>query len=137
MINWSFANNLSLLDWTRADYESYADFIRSPADDWAIAGKQPRFIVSPGMDYRDWPINPHWKLFQRARAADSSSEIDKNVWKREIRCVTQFLDFYLKDVGSTRRNVASGKLESLVFKASQARGGNFRRRDGLDLRKAS
>ncbi|MNJ45510.1 hypothetical protein D3C77_406080 [compost metagenome] len=32
------------------------------------------------------------------------------------------MDFYLKDVSATRQNVASKKLESLVFKASEARG---------------
>lgn len=121
MINWSFANNRCLLDWTRDDFENYADFIRNPPDNWAIAGNQPRFIVSPRMDYRDWPINPHWSLFQGTRASDFGTDIDKNVWKREIRCVTQFLDFYLKYVGVTRPNVASAKLESLVFRVSESR----------------
>lgn len=122
MLNWSFANNLCLLDWTRADFESYSVFIQSPTSDWATPGKQPRFLGSPATAFLDWPINPKWKLFQGVRAADSSEGIDKNVWKREIRCVTQFMDFYLKDVSATRQNVASKKLESLVFKASEARG---------------
>lgn len=54
-------------------------------------------------------------------AADSSEGIEKNVWKREIRCVTQFMDFYLKDVSAKRDNMASEKLESLVFRTSEAR----------------
>jgi len=74
------------------------------------------------MYFRDWPINPNWKLFQSDRAAESSNEIDENVWKREIRCVTQFMDFYLKDVSANRENVASEKLESLVFKVPVSRG---------------
>lgn len=41
-------------------------------------------------------------------------------WKREVRCVTQFMDFYLKDLSATRQKVASEKLKSLVFKASEA-----------------
>lgn len=78
------------------------------------------------MDFRDWPINPNWRLFQGARGAnsgaDSSKEIDKNVWKREILCVKQFMDFYLKDVAASRENVALEKPESLAFRPSEARG---------------
>ncbi|GGU51335.1 hypothetical protein GCM10009504_04930 [Pseudomonas laurentiana] len=74
---------------------------------------KPRFLANPATDFRDWPINPNWRIFQGNRAADSSEGIEKNVWKREIRCVTQFMDFYLKDVSAKRDNVASEKLESL------------------------
>ena len=122
MLNWSFANDLCLLDWTRTDFESYSDFIRSPTSDWVAPGKQTRFQGSPAMDFRDWPINPNWKLFQSDRSAESSNEIGENVWKREIRCVKQFMDFYLKDVSANRENVASEKLESLVFKVPVSRG---------------
>ncbi|RON51764.1 integrase [Pseudomonas frederiksbergensis] len=122
MLNWSFANKLCLLDWTPADFKNYADFIQTPDSDWASSSSQPRFLISPGMDYRDCPINPHWKLFKEARAADLSGTIDKNVWKREIRCVTQFMEFYLKDVSASRPNVAAIKLDSLAFKQPQLRG---------------
>lgn len=122
MLNWSFANNLSLLDWTDADFKNYAGFIQTPDSAWASRSVQPRFLVSPGKDYHDYPINPDWKLFQSARAANSSDAIDRNVWKREIRSVTQFMDFYLKDVSATRPNVAAAKLNWLSFKEQQARG---------------
>ncbi|MHC8354113.1 integrase [Pseudomonas sp. LB3P81] len=122
MLNWSFANNLCLLDWTPADFKNYAGFIQTPDSAWASASSQPRFLINPGMDFWDCPINPHWKLFQAARAADSSGTIDENVWKREIRCATQFMDFYLKDVSATRPNVAAAKLDSLTFKPPQVRG---------------
>lgn len=44
MLNWSFANEISLLGWTRPDYERYADFIANPDASWAIPGNQARFI---------------------------------------------------------------------------------------------
>lgn len=84
MLNWSFANNLSLLDWTDADFRDYVGFIQSPGSDWASPSIQPRFLVSPGKDYHDYPINPEWKLFHSTRASKSSDAIDRNVWKREI-----------------------------------------------------
>ncbi|WP_154215218.1 hypothetical protein [Pseudomonas syringae] len=122
MLNWSFANNVSLLDWTDADFKSYVGFIQTHDSAWATRSVQPRFLVSPGKDFHDYPINPDWKLFQSARAANSSDAIDRNVWKREIRSVTQFMDFYLKDVSATRPNVAAAKLDWLSFKEQQARG---------------
>ncbi|MGH8420174.1 MAG: integrase [Pseudomonas sp.] len=126
MLNWSFANNRCLLDWTRADFENYSAFIINPTSVWVTSSKQTRFLGSPAMDFRDWPINPNWTVFRGVRGVnsdcDSSKEIDKNVWKREILCVKQFLGFYLKDVAAVRENVALVKPESLVFRPSQARG---------------
>lgn len=115
MLNWSFANNLSLLDWTDADFRDYVGFVQTPDSDWASPSIQPRFLVSPGKDYHDYPINPEWKLFHTSRASKSSDAIDRNVWKREIRSVTQFMDFYLKDVSAMRPNVAAAKLDWLSF----------------------
>lgn len=122
MLNWSFANDVCLLDWTRADFESYSDFIRSPISVWATSSKQKRFLANAALDFQDWAINPNWKPFHGARTGESFEKIDENVWKREIRCVKQFMDFYLKDVSAKRENVALAKLEFLMFKTSQARG---------------
>jgi len=126
MLNWSFANERCLLDWTRADFEDYAAFIFNPTSAWVAPSKQTRFLGSAAMDFRDWPINPNWTLFQGSRGAssenDSSEEIDKNVWKREILCVKQFMDFYLKDIDVSRVNVALKTPKSLVFKRPEARG---------------
>lgn len=126
MLNWSFANDRCLLDWTRADFEDYAAFILNPTSAWVALSKQTRFLGSAAMDFRDWPINPNWALFQGNRGAssdgDSSEEIDKNVWKREILCVKQFMDFYLKDVDASRANVALKTPKSLVFKRPEALG---------------
>ncbi|MGY4494862.1 integrase [Pseudomonas sp. TE3610] len=126
MLNWSFVNDRCLLDWTRADFEDYSAFICNPTSAWVSSGKQTRFLASLAIDFQDWPINPNWALFQGARGAnsddDSSQEIDKNVWKREILCVKPFMDFYLKDVRSSRPNVASKTPESLLFKRPDARG---------------
>ncbi|WP_338923414.1 hypothetical protein V0M98_15745 [Pseudomonas silesiensis] len=78
------------------------------------------------MDFLNWPINMNWTLFQGTRGAnsedDSSQEIDKNVWKREILCVKQFMDFYLKDVGIDRANVALKTPRSLLFKRPETLG---------------
>jgi hypothetical protein len=122
MLNWSFANDVCLLDWTRADFESYSDFIRRPGIVWATSNIQARFLVDVAMDFQNWAINPNWKPFLGVRTSESFEEIDWNVWKREIRCVTQFMDFYLKDVSAKRENVALAKLEFMMFKTSQARG---------------
>ncbi|WP_245219112.1 integrase [Pseudomonas vranovensis] len=122
MLNWSFANDVCLLDWTRADFERYSEFIRSPLSAWATSSKQTRFWGDAATDFKYWPINPNWKPFQDTRTCKFFEEIDKNVWKREIRCVKQFMDFYLNDVSSKRENVASAKLDCLMFKPSKARG---------------
>ncbi|WP_225694384.1 hypothetical protein [Pseudomonas savastanoi] len=44
------------------------------------------------------------------------------MWKREIRCATQFLDFYLKDTSASRENVAAQPLADLAFKQPKAIG---------------
>ncbi|WP_323160429.1 integrase [Pseudomonas fluorescens] len=122
MLNWSFANDVCLLDWTRADFESYAETVRSPSSAWVTSTIQPRFLFDAALDFEDCAINPNWKPFQKNRTGESFEEIDKNVWNREIRCVTQFMDFYLTEVSAKRENVALAKLEFLTFKTSQARG---------------
>lgn len=118
MLNWSFANDRCLLDWTRSDFESYSEFIRSPPPDWTSAGKQSRFLGRPSKDFREWRINPTWMIFQGNRPA-GSREFAKKVWEREIRCVSQFMDFYLKTVSTNRENVASERLKFLTFKTSE------------------
>lgn len=122
MLNWSFANDLCLLDWTSADFESYSEIIRRPSSVWASSTIQPRFLFDVALDFKDCAMNPNWKPFQKNRTSESFVEIDENVWKREIRCVTQFMDFYLKDVSATRLNVAAAKLDWLSFEEPQARG---------------
>lgn len=156
MLSWSFANGRSLLNWTREDFEQYARFIINPSRDWVISSVQQRFLAAPDLDYKDWPINPAWRLFQGGRGIDSAGgqdlaysrgkgdkpdklreleelakqavdsgtplptttqEIDQNIWKREIRRVKLFLDFYLKDVKANRPNVAAAKLDFLALKA--------------------
>lgn len=57
MLNWSFANNLSLLDWTDADFKDYVATVQIPDSGSASPSIQPRFLVSPGKDYHDYPIN--------------------------------------------------------------------------------
>lgn len=54
MLNWSFANNRCLLDWTRADFENYSAFIINPTSVWVTSSKQTRFLGSPAMDFRIW-----------------------------------------------------------------------------------
>ena len=102
MLNWSFANDRCLLDWTREDFEEYSTFILNPTGAWFSPSKQARFLGSPAMDFLDWPINVKWTLFQGIRGAcsegDSSQEIDNNVWKREILCVKQFLGSVRKEL---------------------------------------
>ncbi|AHG43619.1 hypothetical protein N018_13820 [Pseudomonas syringae CC1557] len=79
MLNWGFANNLSFLDWTDANFKYYLGFVQAPDSDWTSPSIQPRFLVSPGKDYHDYPINPEWKLFHTGRTVKSSDAIDKNV----------------------------------------------------------
>ena len=121
MLNWSFANRICLLDWTRTDFERYAEFIQNPPPSWKAPGKQVRYLGSPAKDFRDWPINPNWRVFHSRRGAEPAREMDRNVWQVEIRCVSQFMDFYLKDVCATRKNVAAERLKTLEFRKQEAR----------------
>jgi len=59
MLNWSFANDACLLDWTRADFESYSEIIRSPSSVWAITSTQTQFLFDAALDFQDWAINPN------------------------------------------------------------------------------
>ncbi|MFT2159862.1 integrase [Pseudomonas putida] len=121
MLNWSFANEVSMIDLTRDDFIRYADFIAKPDPRWCTPGVQARFISDAQHEFRDWAINPAWLPFKLSRTSGSENEIEKNVWKREIRIVTQFLNYYLQDVGANRPNVAKAPLPHLVFKQSTAR----------------
>lgn len=121
MLNWSFANEVSMIDWTREDFVRYADFVAKPDPSWCATSRQARFIPSVQRGFRDWVINPDWLPFDASRAAGAENEIDGNVWKREIRIVTQFLNYYLKDVGTNRLNVAKAPLSHLLLKHPTAR----------------
>ncbi|MCX2708223.1 MULTISPECIES: integrase [Pseudomonas] len=121
MLNWSFANELSLFEWTRDEFEHYADFIAKPDESWCTSSRQPRFIPDAQRDFRAWAINPAWLPFDESRITGSENEIEENIWKREIRIVSQFLNFYLQDVGASRLNVANAPLAHLVFKQPETR----------------
>lgn len=45
-LNWSFASDRCLLDWTRADFEDYAAFILCPTSALVAPSKQTRFLGS-------------------------------------------------------------------------------------------
>lgn len=121
MLNWSFANELCLLDWTRADYERYCKFLQSPPRNWTTDSRQPRFVGNPANEFRDWSINPAWALF-KVKCVGSDPDVERNVTQQEIQCVRQFLDFYLRDVSVNRENVAAKPPESLEFRALKDRG---------------
>lgn len=104
MLNWSFAHGLS------------------PPKAWIVSGKQARFVQEPSVAFEDWPINPIWRPFTDSRTIGDDGEIEKNVWKREVRCAMQFLDFYLKDTSASRQNVAAQPLPNLAFKQPKAIG---------------
>jgi len=36
MLNWSFAHDLSLVDWRRNDFENYAEFVLNPPKAWTV-----------------------------------------------------------------------------------------------------
>lgn len=110
-----------MIDWTREDFVRYADFVAKPDPSWCATSRQARFIPSVQRGFRDWVINPDWLPFDASRAAGAENEIDGNVWKREIRIVTQFLNYYLKDVGTNRLNVAKAPLSHLLLKHPTAR----------------
>lgn len=122
MLNWSFAHGLSLVDWRRNDFENYAEFVLNPPKAWTVYGQQARFVQEPGVAFEGWSINPIWRPFLDSRSIGDDGEIEKNVWKREIRCATQFLDFYLKDTSASRENVAAQPLADLAFKQPKAIG---------------
>lgn len=122
MLNWSFAHGVSLIDWRRTDFENYAEFVVNPPKAWTVTGSQLRYVPEPGVEYEHWSINSVWRPFLDSRSVGDDGEIEKNVWKREIRCATQFLDFYLKDSSATRENVAAKALPELSFKKPTAVG---------------
>lgn len=94
----------------------------NPPKAWTVYGKQARFVQEPGVAFEDWSINPIWRPFLDSRSIGDDGEIEKNVWKRAIRCATQFLDFYLKDTSASRENVAAQPLADLAFKQPKAIG---------------
>ncbi|ESW36709.1 hypothetical protein ACI2OW_03915 [Pseudomonas shirazica] len=110
-----------MIDLTRDDFIRYADFIAKPDPRWCTPGVQARFISDAQHEFRDWAINPAWLPFKLSRTSGSENEIEKNVWKREIRIVTQFLNYYLQDVGANRPNVAKAPLPQPPSFCSQPR----------------
>lgn len=64
MLNWSFLQGTSLLDWTDEQFIEYLHFRQQPPATWIGAKACPRYVESPSLPFSEWEPNQRWRPFQ-------------------------------------------------------------------------
>lgn len=64
MLNWSFLQGTSLLNWTDEQFIEYLHFRHQPPASWIGAKACPRYVDSHSLPFSEWEPNPRWRPFQ-------------------------------------------------------------------------
>jgi len=92
MLNWSFSNGTSLIDWNLEDIEAYIAHVSAPPETWVGVSSVKRFIPTPS-EFSEWLINPQWRPYKFGAGAV------RNRISNFQRRGNKFFDFYRKEVG--------------------------------------
>ncbi|WP_129586917.1 hypothetical protein [Pseudomonas frederiksbergensis] len=92
MLNWSFSNGTSLIDWNQEDIEAYITHVSAPPETWVAISSLKRFIPTPS-EFSEWLINPQWRPYKFGTGAV------RNRISNFQRRGNKFFEFYRREVG--------------------------------------
>lgn len=104
MLLWSFHMRASLLDWDEHQLWGFLNFYVDPPAECTTSSNVTRFIQNNFSPFRDWQINPDWRLFKRINKDGSLRSIVCESRTRLVTHVRRFFEFYLSVTMSTREN---------------------------------
>lgn len=109
MLLWSFHSRKPLLDWGEQQVDGFLSFYCDPPVECTAASLRNRFMEDFSAPFKDWAINPDWRLFRRSLDRNGSlNPVTRDVFSHVVFHAKQFFDFYLTSTGSSRANPADG-----------------------------
>lgn len=108
MLLWSFHTHVPLLDWKEQQVRRFLDFYCDPPVGCTGSAVHSRFVEECSVPFRDWAINPEWRLFRRTASGPGSlTPITREPCRRLASHLQHFFDFYKSSTGSPRANPAA------------------------------
>jgi hypothetical protein len=109
MLLWSFHTRVSLLDWDEQQVDGFLSFYCDPPLGCSAASVGNRFLEDYSAPFKDWAINPDWRLFRRIPDGNGSlNPVSRNAFAGLVFHVKHFFDYYLLSTGSPHANPADG-----------------------------
>jgi hypothetical protein len=107
MLLWSFHTRVPLLDWDEQQVDGFLSFYCDPPLGCTAASVGNRFLKDYSAPFKDWAINPDWRLFRRTPGVNRSlNPVTRDVFLRLVSLLRHFFDFYLLSTGSPHANPA-------------------------------
>jgi hypothetical protein len=73
MLLWSFHTRMPLLDWDEQQVDDFLSFYCDPPVGCTAASVRNRFLEDySSAQFKDWAINPDWRLFRRTPGGNGS-----------------------------------------------------------------
>jgi hypothetical protein len=72
MLLWSFHTRVPLLDWDEQQVDGFLSFYCDPPVGCTAASVRNRFLEDYSAQFKDWAINPDWRLFRRTPGGNGS-----------------------------------------------------------------
>ncbi|WP_368839721.1 hypothetical protein [Pseudomonas guariconensis] len=121
MLLWSFHIHVPLLDWKEQQVQRFLDFYCDPPVGCTGSAVHSRFVEECSVPFRDWAINPEWRLFRRTASGPGSlTPITRESCKRLAAHLQHFFDFYRSFTGSSRANPAE-EVTSITSRLSKSK----------------
>ncbi len=100
---------MPLLDWDEQQVDGFLSFYCDPPVGCTAASVRNRFLEDYSAPFKDWAINPDWRLFRRTPGGNGSlNPITRDTFLHLVFHVKHFFDFYLLSTGSPHVNPADG-----------------------------
>ncbi|VVN40759.1 hypothetical protein PS676_05358 [Pseudomonas fluorescens] len=108
MLLWSFHTRVSLLDWDEQQVDGFLSFYCDPPVGCTAVSVRNRFLEDYSAPFKDWAINPDWRLFRRTPDGNGTLKpVTRDAFLRLVFHVKHFFDFYLSSTGSPHANPAN------------------------------
>lgn len=119
---WSFHTHVPLLDWDEQRVLCFLDFYCDPPVGCTAVAAHSRFVEECSVPFKDWAINPEWRLFRRTPSGPGLlMPLTRDPCRRLVSNLQHFFDFYRWYTGSRRANPAED-ASSITRKFPMSRG---------------
>jgi len=106
MLNWSYLNGISLLDWNHSEFCNFINFLKQPPDTWCSQTRHSKFVSSPLAPFSEWKFNGKWRLFCRSIDGTNVRIQSRRDLQRSAQIVREFFAYYISTTGIRKDNCA-------------------------------